>query len=179
MREKIKNNLAGFILGAIIFSAVGVVAATMASSDVEYTNSKNSSVTNAKEALDDLYEKAETSQEMSSVLEFIEDSIDFDTIQFNTAQTVLASNKGVCIKRNGRLNCFKNDAFSYEKDHLQQVFSDVSCDAVTTGLAPLRHVECNASDFSCTVTQTMGTQCSDATDSSNCKVGFRGGVECT
>lgn len=185
--KKVKRFLIGniktviaFILGGIVFGTIGVYAATtLLSQSVYYDNTTSgASSTNVQDALDELYQKAETSQEMSSVLEFIEDSIDLDTIQFNTAQTVLASHKGVCIKRNGRLNCFKTDDFDYEKEHIQQVFSDVSCDVVTTGLFPLRHVECDASDFNCRVTPTSGIQCSDATDSSNCYVSFHGDVEC-
>ena len=63
--KKIKNffktNLklfVAFLVGAIFFSGVGyVVAATIQSSSVSYTTNKNSSITNVKQAVDELYNR--------------------------------------------------------------------------------------------------------------------------
>ena len=61
-----KNNLKifiAFLVGAIIFSGITcVVAATIQSSSVTYTTSKNTSVTNVKQAVDDLYDKTLSSE---------------------------------------------------------------------------------------------------------------------
>ena len=49
----------GFIVGAIIFSGITyAVAATIQSSNVSYTTNKNSSITNVRQAIDDLYSKS-------------------------------------------------------------------------------------------------------------------------
>ena len=57
-----KNNMLGFIVGAIIFSGITyAVAATIQSTNVSYTTSNNSSVSNVKQAVDELYGKANNS----------------------------------------------------------------------------------------------------------------------
>ena len=52
-----KNNFLGFIIGVVLCSSIGVIAATIQSNSVSYTTNKNSSITNVKQAVDDLYEK--------------------------------------------------------------------------------------------------------------------------
>ena len=57
-----KQNLLGFIVGAIIFTGVGVTAATiLAGSEVSYTGSKVENASNIQQAIDRLYDKATTS----------------------------------------------------------------------------------------------------------------------
>ena len=55
MKKIIKNNLLGFIVGAIIFTGVGVYAASYVAKDITYN--KNGQATVA-DALDDLYNKS-------------------------------------------------------------------------------------------------------------------------
>jgi len=56
MKQFIKNNLFGFILGAILFSGIGtVLATTILSSTVSYTNNSQTTV---EGALNDLYYKS-------------------------------------------------------------------------------------------------------------------------
>ena len=56
----IKNNIVGFILGALLFGGSAlVVAGTVASSAITYTTSKNSNVGNVEQALNDLYNIAD------------------------------------------------------------------------------------------------------------------------
>ena len=58
MKRIIKNNLLGFIIGAIVFSSIGIVAATtLGPSDYWFKTTKNSNVENVEDALDDLYSK--------------------------------------------------------------------------------------------------------------------------
>ena len=55
----IKNNILGFITGVVLCIGIGgVIAATIASTNVSYTTSNNSSVSNVKQAIDDLYSKS-------------------------------------------------------------------------------------------------------------------------
>lgn len=55
MKKKIKENIFGFIVGAILFSGIGTVVATsILSSTVSYTNNNQTTV---ESALDDLYGK--------------------------------------------------------------------------------------------------------------------------
>ena len=57
----IKNNLLGFIVGAVVFGSVGVFALTVASSSVSYDNSKSKlNATNLQDAIDELYSKKPT-----------------------------------------------------------------------------------------------------------------------
>ena len=55
----IKNNLFGFIMGIVLCGGVGIVLA-LTGTDITYTTSHNTNVTNVKGALDDLYTKANT-----------------------------------------------------------------------------------------------------------------------
>ena len=62
MKKFIKNNIIGFILGAIIFGSVGVVASNIMASSVTYDNSisrlkdsDNQDVTTVQGAIDSLY----------------------------------------------------------------------------------------------------------------------------
>ena len=56
IKRLIKDNLLGFVIGAIVFSSIGVVAATtLGPSDYWFKTTKNSNVENVEDALDDLY----------------------------------------------------------------------------------------------------------------------------
>ena len=159
--KNIKPVLA-FILG-IIISGIGVYAAILyASSDVGYDNTGSGlTSTNVQDALDELYTKAQNMV-----------PIDPDTFQTNTAKTVYASSKGICIKRNNKLNCFKINNWAEEQNHIQQVFSDVSCDVDSSS------VGCSASDFFCGVDSHGLVFCRDISDLSHCIVSSDGSVGC-
>jgi len=62
----IKRNVIPFVIGAIIFSGITyAVAATIQSSSVTYTTNKNASVTNVKQAVDDLYQKCSVAEQVT------------------------------------------------------------------------------------------------------------------
>ena len=166
IKSFIKNNIKiviAFILGLII-SGIGVYAAILyASSDVGYDNTGSGlTSTNVQDALDELYTKAQNMV-----------PIDPDTFKTNTAKTVYASKLGVCIKRNNRLNCFKINNYEEEKDHIQQVFSDISCYVASS------YVGCDASDMGCNVYSYGGVYCIGRSDDSPCYVNEDGSVNCT
>ena len=172
--KKIKKFLLGniktvvaFILG-IIISGTTVYAATILfnSNQVGYDNtSSGMSATNVQDALDELYTKANT---------WINPSyIDFTTLAKNTNKTILASKNGICIKRNNKVSCFKVNNWSEEQNHIQQVFSDVSCFVTSS------NVNCSASDFRCGVGSDGGVNCYDDSGYSGCYVGADGSVSCT
>ena len=169
LRKLLKTNIKtvlAFIIGGIVFGTIGVYAATtLLSQSVYYNNSTSgASSTNVQGALDELYTRANT---------WIDPSyIDFGTLATNTAKTVLASKNGVCIKRNNKVSCFKANNWAVEKDHIQQVFSDISCDVGSSG------VICTASDFFCVGYRYGLVHCSDQSDSSGCNVDSDGSVSC-
>lgn len=151
----------------MVLSITTVYAATIlfASNQVSYDNTTSGlSSTNVQGALDELYTRANT---------WIDPSyIDFGTLATNTAKTVLASKNGVCIKRNNKVSCFKANNWAVEKDHIQQVFSDISCDGGSSG------VFCIASDFFCVGYSYGYVHCNDESDSSGCDVDSDGSVSC-
>ena len=58
IKNIIKKNIFGFILGIILFGSIGVVLATnIASSTVDYTTTNNQNVATVEDVLDDLYEQ--------------------------------------------------------------------------------------------------------------------------
>ena len=168
--KKIKKLLLGniktvvaFILGVIV-SGTTVYAATIlfASNQVGYDNTSSGlTSTNVQDALDELYTKAQNMV-----------PIDPNTFNTNTAKTVYASSKGVCIKRNNKLNCFKINNWSEEQNHIQQVFSDISCYVYSSS------VGCFASDFTCYVSSYGSVRCDASSDDSHCNVDSDGSVSC-
>lgn len=78
MRRIIKNNLLGFILGAIIFSGVTVLATQYLAKDISFSPknstwkaSDGSDIVNVKDAIDDLY-KLKNNINLNEKLELIE-----------------------------------------------------------------------------------------------------------
>ena len=156
----------GLILG---ISITGVVAYSVYANKVTYDNTQSGSQsTNVQGAIDELYTKANNMV-----------PIDPDTFNTNTAKTVYASKLGVCIRRNNKLNCFKINNWEEEKNHVQQVFSDISCTVNSS------RVRCNGSDFICNVDSSGGVYssgyvgCSGLSDNSYCIVFSDGSVNCT
>ena len=170
----IKKNfkyILGVITGVLLCSGV-VYAANLLASNIAYDNtnsgmkdSNNNDVTTVQGAIDVLYDKAENAGVPG-------DAIDFSTINTNTTKKVLASSKGVCINRNNKLNCFKINNWSEEQNHIQQVFSDISCNVDSS------YVDCEASDFNCRVYSDDHVYCRDLSDNSGCTVYGNGLVIC-
>lgn len=167
--NNIKNNLKknvkiiiGIFIG-ILVTGVSVYAATVIdSTEVSYTSNGNSTV---KGAIDDLYSIASS---------WINPSyINFGTLDTNVKKTVLASSDGVCIKRNNKVSCFKKNNWNVEKDHIQEVFSDITCSVSSS------NVNCDTSDFSCHIYSYGTVSCRDESDSSYCSVDGSGTVSCT
>ena len=151
----------GIIIGAVIFGSIGVYAASVISAtNVGYSDNASLGVTNVQDAIDKLYAKADNQY------------FDFATAKANTTGKVFASKKGVCISRNKTVYCFKTNNWNVEKTHIQEVFSDVSCNVRSSS------VRCDASDFSCNVRSGGHVFCSDQSDNSSCYVDSAGYVGC-
>ena len=80
---------------------------------------------------------------------------------------------GVCIKRNGKEHCFRGRNWIAEAQHVQKVFSDVSCNVRSS------YVSCIASDFSCGVYSNGTVDCDDLGTFADCGVDARGSVDCS
>ena len=98
--------------------------------------------------------------------------INFGTLATNSAKNILASSSGVCIRRNLKTSCFEINNFAEEKDHLQQVFSDISCAVESTV------VRCSGPDVICYVLTNGGVGCVDQTGGSSCSTSDSGTVSC-
>ena len=97
---------------------------------------------------------------------------DYTTLNKNVFVALNGSQKSVCIIRNSKLHCFDNNNWPIEKDHVQQVFSDISCDVYSSD------VDCTASDFRCYVTSDGRVSCTDRSTSGSCHVYGDGSVYC-
>ena len=164
-RNNIIKNTICFILGGIVFGTLGVYAATtLLSQSVYYNNSTSGRTsTNVKGALDELYTIANTRINPT-----------YFSMQVNTKKTIIAVPGGACIKRNGTVHCFEVNNFNYEKTHLKQVFSDITCTEFST------IVDCHASDFRCSVGSNGGLNFRDLSNGgdSRCIVEPNGAVTC-
>ncbi len=151
----------GIIIGAVIFGSLGVYAATVISAtSVSYTDNSSLGATNVQDAIDKLYAKADNQY------------FDIATAKANTTEKVFASKKGVCISRNKTVYCFKINNYDVEKNHIQEVFSDVSCDVDSS------YADCSASGFYCRVNSNGDVYCTAQSDNSGCRVFSDGYVNC-
>ena len=177
--------LIAFILGLIISGTSVYAAILFASSDVSYDNtSSGMSATNVQDALDELNTKASkwlnpndmgTPQYYASTGTYKGWCSSTDTncnsyADFPTTSTTPPSGKnvyavkyedgqyGVCIQRNGKEHCFRARNYKAEAKHVQEVFSDISCDVNSSD------VHCTASDFSCGVFSDGGVDCRVCSD---------------
>ena len=166
MIEKVKTNknfILGIIVGIILTATTGVVAYSVYANTVTYDNTQSGlQSTNVQGAIDELYDKTKNMA-----------PIDLDTFQTNTSKTIYASKLGVCIKRKNKLNCFKINNWDIEKEHIQQVFSDVSCSVDSST------VRCDTSSLVCLIYSYGRVRCGDHSASSYCDVNSDGSVNCT
>ena len=86
-----------------------------------------------------------------------------------------SGNKGVCIKRSGKVHCFQVDNTSYEQQHVQEVFPAGTCSYNSSR----GRWDCNDSDSRCFVDDGGVLFCSSNADDSNCTVIPNGDVICT
>ena len=187
IRKFIKNNakvLVAFILGLII-SASGVYAAiVIQGSSVGYTDTYSIGATTVQGALDTLFTKANTwinPNNMGTPTNYIFDGSNKPTTSSPTTPPsgknvylglYADSQYGVCIKRNGTQHCFRYNNWMAEKEHIQKVFSDVSCYVYSS------YVNCYASDFSCFVRSDGFVDCRDYGTDELCYVRGDGSVNC-
>ena len=160
LKEKnITTFLVGMILGIVIAAATSAGAAILyQSSQVSYSNSSSGlSSTNVQGAIDELSNKTNS---------WINPGyIDFGSITSTSAGTILASKKGVCIKKDGIIGCFKTNNYSEELARIKQLYPDMNCS--TTG----NYSECNAEDFGFELGQSGYIDCFDYSGGGTCSVG--------
>ena len=167
--KHLKNNykiIIGIIIGVVI-SGCGVYAATViAASSVGYSDNASLGTTNVQDAIDKLNTKATT-----KIAEAKKECPDGEICQkTNSKGTIFASKMGICINRNNIFQCFKINNWDVEKNHIHQVFSDISCSVYSSV------VDCNASDFDCRVYSYGDVYCTDKSDNSFCHVNASGNL---
>ena len=202
MKKKfnIKTYIIGIITG-LIFAGTFVSAAILyQSEDVGYDNT-NSELTseNVQDALDELNTRTNTWINPNNNFGTPQyyafggpykgwcnstDSSCNSNSDFPTTSTTPPSGKnvysakyadggyGVCIKRNGTEHCFRGRNWIAEAQHLQKVFSDISCNDYSS------RVLCDASDFGCRVYSDGFVRCNDYSAYENCYVETNGYVYC-
>ena len=157
------------------------------STDVRYDNSNSGlSSTNVK---DELYEKANSDSFWlkkyktwaGTPTNYIFDGMNAPTTSSPTTPPsgknvylgLYADNQyGVCIKRNGTQHCFRYNNWIAESKHIQEVFSDGSCDVFSST------VNCYASDFRCSVYSNGNVDCNVRGTYVRCYVNGDGVVGC-
>ena len=202
IKNFLKNNIklfVGIIIG-IIISGTSVYAATILfnSNQVGYDNtSSGMSATNVQDALDELYTKANkwlNPNDMGTPQYYAfgkykgwcssTDTQCNSYADFPTTATTPPSGKkvyavkyedgqyGVCIQRNGKEHCFRARNYKAEAKHVQEVFSDISCDVNSS------RVRCTASDFTCGVYSDGGVDCRDYGSYNLCGLEYGRNVNC-
>lgn len=202
LRKLLKTNIKivlAFIIGGIVFGTIGVYAATtLLSQSVYYNNSTSGATsTNVQGAIDELYTRSNTwinPMNMGTPQYYAfgtykgwcssTDTNCNSYADFPTTATTPPSGKnvyaakyadggyGVCIKRNGTQHCFRGRNYIAEREHVQKVFSDISCNVGSS------RVDCYASDFYCDVRSNGYVNCSDGGTYAYCYVYDSGYVRC-
>ena len=163
-----KKRIFYFILGGILFTTASVLAYTLSSNEVYYKKVNNQDMT-LEQALDDLYTKTNTQIENAlNACPNGKSCISYDsfgtpifysnenyylplpTSEFPTEaptnRTVYLGlyedgQYGVCINKNGTQHCFRHKNWLTEKEHIQQVFPENSCQTTATD------IHCEDSEF--------------------------------
>ena len=189
-----------FIVGIIISGTTVYAATTLLSQSVYYNNSTSGATsTNVQGALDELYTRANTwinpNNNMGTPQYYAfgqykgwctSTGTNCSSLpDFPTTSTTPPSGKnvyaakyedggyGVCINRNGTQHCFRGRNWAYELQHVQKVFSDVSC------IVSSSTVHCFASDFGCRVYSNGYVYCVDYGADARCDVYSDGRVRCS
>ncbi len=172
-----KKYIIGVIIGIVLSSSVVFAATLIDSKDVTYTPSDNEfNVSNVESALDELYEKYANyiNPENNDLF-----NSDYTIVGVNSTGNIIAAKQGVCIQRNGKINCFKINNYNNEKEHIQQVFSDVECTIGPYNNKPSYEItECIANDYKCSVINMGHVNCYDVSNNSNCGVDNEGKYHC-
>ena len=171
LRNFIKNNLklvVAFTLGLLVAGTGVYAAGVIASKEITYEDNTSIGATNVQDAIDKLNTKA-TTKITEAEAKCPSGKICTET---NSKGTIFSSKIGICINRNNIFQCFKINNYDVEKNHIQEVFSDVSCYVNSS------RVDCFASDFDCGVGSDGYVYCSDKSDSSGCSVTSNGNVSC-
>lgn len=125
MKKFIKNNILGFILGALIFGSIGVYAYNYKATDVKYTPEDHDwDVSNVQEAINDLKKNK---------------TLTFGNAEYTTNQGTVSSNRSTSIKVNaGKYLIIRSSAI---------VWDDAASYSSTSGNYP-QNITCSSS--SCT-----------------------------
>ena len=190
----------GIIIGLIITGTTVYATILFASNQVGYNNTSSELIsTDVQGALDELYTIATTwinpndnfgtPQYYATTGKYKGWCSSTDTYcssfaAFPTTSTTPPSGKnvyaakyadggyGVCIKRNGTEHCFRGRNWIAEAQHVQKVFSGISCNVGSSG------VYCIASDFRCYVDSIGYVYCHDSGTNADCTVNDYGYVQC-
>ncbi len=197
--------ITAFILGLVVSGGAAYAATILMNADqvgFDKTNTSLSS-TDVQGALDELYARADTwlnPNDMGTPQYYAFgqykgwcSSTDTDCnsyADFPTTSTTPPSGKnvyavkyedgqyGVCMQRNGKEHCFRARNYKAEAKHVQEVFSDISCN-VLPSFEGQSVVACIASDFRCTVYADGGVNCYDIGTRRYCGVNAGSNVNCT
>ena len=173
----------GIIIGLII-TATSVCASNLSfqSSEIYYDNTKSGlSYDNVQVAIDELQYRS-----LFAPIGRIKDNnvyfaygtpttaskTDYTKLMYKVFIALNGDIKSLCIVRNNKLYCFDANNYSIEKEHVKQVFSDVTCTTTETD------TDCYASDFSCRMNSDGSMYCYDYTNSNRCNLYNDGSVYC-
>ena len=190
--KKVITHTIAFVLGAIVFVMIGAYAAsTLSSSSVYYDNSKSGgSSTNVAGAVNELYEMAETYCPDNYVCSTRNPSYHYafgvPTTSSTTNHKDVVNSSGsrvfmklegtqysMCIYVNNTLECFKNNNYTDEKQHMLNVFGTSNCVIYDT------YIDCGMTGYACDIGSDGYIICSDVTSSGYvCEMNASGWMNC-
>ena len=179
--QYIKSNymiIIGFIVG-IFLSGIIVYASIIGIDSDQVIYNKSSSLlnsTNVKGALDELYEKSNSSDffvkkyldELGKPVSYYyyydtlhpseQEPVSKPLSKWNVYTATYADGQqAICIKYNGKEHCFLRNNHIAELKHLQSIFSENMCKFSTTSNSA--GIQCGVSDIHCTILFDGRTAC--------------------
>lgn len=150
------KNLFGFVIGLLVFGGVVYATVLIQGDSVTYSNSKSGlNSTKVKGAIDELYNISKTNCpegykcELFRYYAFGEPTTsstkDYTTLGKKVFVSLQGEQKSVCIIIDGDLECFKNNNWNVEKNHITDVFGASKCTISDT------YVYCYNGDFSANI----------------------------
>ena len=180
MKKILKSRMLAFVLGAIIFSGITVVASELFASSIKYEpnwkKSNGDDITNVAEAIDELYYKANSSSESATIINFaygtpsLSSTRDYKDLNKNVFAGLIGGQKLVCITYNNKLECFTNNNKQNESVHLHNVFGN-SCSESS-------NYACNNDDFLCIAYSSGDFICIDNINKKRCDLLSSGNLYC-
>ena len=176
MKKDAKIFILIIVISVALFTAIDIQTKGKVTSLMAYVNPTNLQSSGVRYgsngqnyvqgALDNLYSKATEPNAKNNVMYYeygeptTSSTTDYGSLNKKIFLALNGGQKSICIIRNGRLHCFDNNNYIIEKEHVKEVFSDITCKITSSS------VSCNDGKIECDIFESGSVSAYDFTDES-------------